>query len=178
MLVNELRIETKRLLLLPISYQCMTSLLDGTQTELEKQGYLICDDWITLEVLQYLDIIRSFMPPDMPPDGFFTWAIIERGSKLVIGDVGFKGPPNEMGVIDIGYGIAPCARGKGYATEAVLAMMEWAFSQPGVRRISAECLDDNGASIHILQKAGMKEMIRDGNTIFWEIKREAFVHEK
>ncbi len=175
--MNDLRVQTKRLLLLPISYACMTALLDGTQTELEQQGYLLCDDWITFDVLKYLDIIRSFMSSDEPPDGFFTWAIIEPASGLVIGDVGFKGRPNELGVVDIGYGIAACARGKGFATEAVSAMMSWAFSQPGVRRISAECLDDNAASIHILKKMGMREMLRDDNIIFWEIKREDFVYQ-
>ncbi len=173
--LNELKIETKRLLLLPISYGCMTQLLDGTQTELEKQGYLLCDDWITLDVLRYFDIIRSFMSEDQPPNGFYTWAVVERGSGLVIGDVGFKGAPNELGAVDIGYGIAPCAREKGYATEAVLAAMAWAFAQPGVRRISAECLEDNVASIHILKKSGMKELIRDGNVILWEIKRKDFL---
>lgn len=174
--MGELKIGTKRLMLLPISYNCMTELLDGTQTELERQGYLLCEDWITLEVLRYFDIIRSFMSPTLPPDGYFTWAVIERGSRLVIGDVGFKGPPNELGAVDIGYGIAPCARGKGYATEAVLAAMAWAFEQPRVRRILAECLQDNAASIHILKKIGMKEMFCEDNEIFFELKREDFVN--
>ncbi|MFA9381862.1 MAG: GNAT family N-acetyltransferase [Acetanaerobacterium sp.] len=172
----DIRVDTERLLLLPISYGCMRSLIDGTQTELEKQGFLICDDWISLEVLQYLDIIRALMSKDTAPDGFFTWAVIERDSRVIIGDVGFKGHPNELGVIDIGYGIAACARGKGYATEAVTALLAWAFSQPGARRVSAECLDDNSASIHILKKMGMKEIVRDGSTVFWEVKRDEFVN--
>ncbi len=169
-----LSVETERLLLLPMTYDCMTALLEQKETELEHQGYTLSEDWITLEVLQTLDILRSLMPKDAAPDGFYTWAVIEKQTKQVIGDVGFKGRPNDLGAIDIGYGLAESARGKGLATEAVLAMVEWAFSKPEVRRVSAESLHGNAASTCILQKIGMRQMLRDGDTVYWEIKREVY----
>ena len=170
-----IQVETDRLLILPMTDNFMTSILNETQTDLEIQGYLLCDGWITFEVLRYIDIIHSLIPDGYVVDGFYTWVIIDKSTGMIIGDIGFKGKPNELGVIDIGYGLAPCMRGRHIATEAVNAMLTWAFSQNKVRRISAECLDDNVASIHILSNAGMREIIRDGNTIFWEIKREQFM---
>ncbi len=173
--MEDLRVETERLLILPMSYSFMTNLLEGTQTDLELQGYLLCEGWVNMEVLSYVDIIRSLMPPEGTVDGFYTWAVIDKHTGMIIGDIGFKGRPNELGIIDIGYGLAPSARGRHIATEAVLAMLQWAFAQPGVRRVSAECLDDNTASVRILKNMGMREMLRDGNTIFWEVKREQFL---
>lgn len=172
--MNGLRIETERLLLLPISYDCMGELLEGKPCALEREGFALSDEWVTIELLRYFDILRSFMPPGGTPDGFYTWAIIERAARMVIGDVGFKGPPNELGAMDIGYGIAPASREKGYATEAVTAALRWVFAQPGVRRVSAECVEDNAPSVHILKKTGMREMLRDASTIYWELKNEDF----
>lgn len=173
--MDELRVETERLLLLPMSYEFMNALLDNRPTELEEQGYTLSEGWINLEVLNYVDILHSLIPEDRVIDGFYTWVIIERQARRIIGDVGFKGRPNELGVVDIGYGLAPAERGKHYATEAVRALLTWVFSQSGVRRVSAECAEDNIASIRILTNMGMQEMMRDGSTIFWELKKDQFV---
>lgn len=173
--MTELRVETERLLMLPMSFEFMNALLENRPTELEEQGYTLSEGWINLEVLNYVDILRSLMPKDRVIDGFYTWVIIEKHTRRIIGDVGFKGQPSELGVVDIGYGLAPAERGRHYATEAVRAMLSWVFSQPGIRRVSAECMDDNTPSIRILTKMGMQKMMRDGSTIFWELKKDQFV---
>jgi RimJ/RimL family protein N-acetyltransferase len=45
-------------------------------------------------------------------------------------------------------------RNRGYATEAAKALVEWAFEQPGVKRITAHCDQDNVASHRVVEKAG------------------------
>ena len=47
--------------------------------------------------------------------------VVERGSGKAVGGVGFFGAP-EQGRIEIGYSIVESRRGRGYATEAVIAM--------------------------------------------------------
>ncbi len=46
-------------------------------------------------------------------------------------------------------------RNRGYATEAARALVEWAFKQPGVARITAHCDQDNVASRRVVEKAGL-----------------------
>lgn len=70
-----------------------------------------------------------------------------------IGDVCFKGL-SSGGSVEIGYGLLPEFWGNGYATEAVMAMTEWASKQPGVKFIEAEAEDSNIASKRVLEKAG------------------------
>lgn len=57
---------------------------------------------------------------------------------------------------ELGYIFDPAYGGHGYATEAVTAMVAYAFDQLGVRRITAGCFADNLASVRILEKVGMR----------------------
>ena len=81
--------------------------------------------------------------------------IIERSSNTVIGSINLKGPPDESGDVEIGWGLNDDAHGKGYATEAATAVLEWAFEQPGVCSMSATIPDDNPASQRVAQRLGL-----------------------
>jgi RimJ/RimL family protein N-acetyltransferase len=94
--------------------------------------------------------------------------IVHTVDQAVIGDIGFIGRPDEEGNVEFGYSIVPEYRGKGYATEAARAIIEWAFKQPGVMRVTADCLNDNHASIRVLEKAGMRQIEPEGNLLCWE----------
>ena len=69
-----------------------------------------------------------------------------------IGDLGFKGPARES-TVEIGYGLLPAYEEKGYMTEAVQALIQWAFNS-GVVFVEAETDPDNKASQRILEKCG------------------------
>jgi RimJ/RimL family protein N-acetyltransferase len=56
----------------------------------------------------------------------------------------------------LGYIFDPAYGGRGYATEAVSAIIAHAFDRLGVRRITAACFADNLASVRILEKVGMR----------------------
>jgi RimJ/RimL family protein N-acetyltransferase len=78
--------------------------------------------------------------------------IIEQGRGLVVGGIGLFWPPAD-GRIEIGYGLVPSRRGLGYATEATLALVGFAFTLPGVRTIYADVDRLNRPSIRVLVKA-------------------------
>ena len=61
--------------------------------------------------------------------------------------------------VGFGYVIARSYQYKGYATEATLAMIQWAFQQPTIYRVNASTDVDNIASQRVLEKAGM---VREG----------------
>lgn len=70
-----------------------------------------------------------------------------------IGNLSFKGLGPD-GMAELGYGLRPGHCGKGYMTEAVRALAEWALSQPGVSRVEAETEPGNTASQRVLFRAG------------------------
>ncbi len=103
--------------------------------------------------------------------GWGIWIIIDREENVVVGDTGFKGRPDRDGTVEIGYGIAPAYRGRGYATEAVHALVRWAYAQPEVKRVVAESAPDNAASIRVLGKAGFRPTGVSEGLLRWEHSR-------
>ncbi|WP_319003535.1 GNAT family N-acetyltransferase [Bacillus shivajii] len=89
----------------------------------------------------------------------------------MIGDIGFKGKPNSSNTIEVGYGIIPSVQNKGYATEAVKEIINWAFSFSNVKKVVAECEYDNIASIKVLEKLHMTRTESVNNMLKWELKR-------
>lgn len=81
--------------------------------------------------------------------------LIETMDGLRVGDLCFKGLLAD-GSVEIGYGILTEYQGRGYATEAVGASVEWALTQPGVNRVEAETDPDNRASQRVLEKCGFR----------------------
>ncbi len=96
--------------------------------------------------------------------------MIDSSSKKVIGDVGFKGKPDH-GTVEIGYSVIPACRRQGYGFEAAKAIAEWALNHKEVHTIKAECEKDNMASVHLLEKLGMRCLAEDGDLLQWELHK-------
>ncbi|MEM1166561.1 MAG: GNAT family N-acetyltransferase [Planctomycetota bacterium] len=92
---------------------------------------------------------------DQPDLGHWSiWYAIDRAEHLLVGNVRFPSPPDERGVVEIRYAMADDERGKGYATEAVGAMSDWALGPGGAAAIRARVPVDNASAIRVLEKAG------------------------
>ncbi|MBI5384543.1 MAG: GNAT family N-acetyltransferase [Verrucomicrobia bacterium] len=103
----------------------------------------------------------------------FGFAVIHREHNLVIGGAGFKGPPDDEGMVEIGYGIVSAFEGRGYATEAAQALINFAVSDPRVRALRAHTLPTANASTRVLTKNGFArvgEVVdpEDGRVWRWE----------
>ena len=64
------------------------------------------------------------------------------------------GKPTERGEVEVGYSIMPSWQGSGLATEAVAALVDWAFSHADVQRVTAQTMPALAASIRVLEKNG------------------------
>jgi ribosomal-protein-alanine N-acetyltransferase len=98
-----------------------------------------------------------------------TRLIVHTTDRTLIGETGFHGSPDESGTVEVGYSIIPAYRGQGFASEATRVLIDRALSRPGIHRITAECLDDNVASLKVLQKLGMKRVDSAGGTLRFEL---------
>jgi ribosomal-protein-alanine N-acetyltransferase len=90
--------------------------------------------------------------------GWSTWYFLlpadENHSALAIGIGGFTGKPSEHGIVEVGYSVIPAHQGRGYASEALAALIEWAFSHDEVRAVTAQTLAELVGSIRVLEKNG------------------------
>jgi len=89
--------------------------------------------------------------------GFGPYAVVERLKLEAIGYCGLFYFPDVNGQpeVEIGYRLARTAWGKGYATEAALAVRDYAFTTLGLKRLIAIIDPSNTASIRVAQKLGM-----------------------
>ncbi|OHX52516.1 GNAT family acetyltransferase [Planococcus salinarum] len=145
-----MKLETERLLIVPCTAEVVTVLTEQNY----KNGPQV---WGHLEKLAEDPSILYWGP----------WLALLKSNSTVIGDLGFKGKPDNKGAVEIGYGLLEEYWHKGYATEAVGALMDWAWQQ-GVRKIKAETLRGNPASIRVLEKLGMNVAIKSDDMIYWE----------
>ncbi|HLX91343.1 MAG TPA: GNAT family N-acetyltransferase [Puia sp.] len=80
------------------------------------------------------------------------WIVIERVTREIVAELGFKGVPSGQGEIEISYGTMYQHRGKGYMTEAVSGMIDWAKGLLNVKFVIAETDVGNKASMKVLRK--------------------------
>lgn len=134
-------IKTKRMTLQPMTVEQLREKIENTSDRDMKQAYT--------EMLEGCENHEADLLWYIP------WKMILKENNQWIGDLAFKGAPVD-GVVEIGYGLEPEYEGKGYMTEAVKCMTEWAFSNEGVYFVEAETASDNIASQRLLTKNGFK----------------------
>lgn len=81
------------------------------------------------------------------------WGIAIKGEQHIIGTVGFNSYENNHKAT-IGYDLQTLYWGKGYATEALRAVINFGFQSLGINRIEAEIMTGNLASEKVLSKLG------------------------
>ena len=74
----------------------------------------------------------------------------------MIGTIGAYDCDQEKNQIEVGFSIERASWGKGYAAEALRAVLEYLTVQEGIARVTAWCASDNTASKRTLEKAGMR----------------------
>ncbi len=85
-----------------------------------------------------------------------VWAIEIRESGRMIGTMGIHNVNLEVGSVEAGYALHPDAWGKGYATEALKAVIGAVFEQSPIDRIEAHHVAEHIASGRVIEKAGMQ----------------------
>lgn len=82
------------------------------------------------------------------------WAAVRRSDDRLIGSFGLKRTDWRGGSSEIGYWVAPWARGEGLAVEAVQAIGRWLLDEQGFERLVLRAAPGNTASLRVAQKAG------------------------
>ena len=97
--------------------------------------------------------------------GFGYWMVEERASRSFAGEVGFADfrreiTPSIDGIPELGWALAPCFHGRGYATEAVRAAQGWGEANLQSRRSVCLIHPENLPSLRVANKCGFREWTR------------------
>ena len=122
------------------------------------------------------DIVEMSGRSPGEPGGWVQFTVEERGGGRIVGDVGLSVADGEPGVIKVGYTIDPAFQGLGYATEAIRALVEYAFETLGAEVVRAHASAENAPSIRVAEKIGMRlvERVehREGDEVWFGVRYE------
>ena len=150
-------IETDRLLLTEIQLEDASAIFK-LFSNLSVIEYYDLDAFTGVE--QARELIAMFQSRYAAATGI-RWAIRLKNSRNIVGTCGFNSWSSKMRNAVIGYDLMPMFWGKGYASEAVRAIIQAAFagSLPcgPLNRIQADTVPGNNASEALLHRLGFKE---------------------
>lgn len=175
-----IKLETPRLTLIAGTLEMAEAELSDMNTLEHLVGAKFPSNWPPpLNDENSMKWFREYLKTNPGASGWVMWYICLRmpdNSLTAVGGGGFKGFPDENGTVEIGYSIMEKNQRNGYATEAVTALKEWAFTFPTVKKIVAQTFPELIPSRKVLEKCGFKfkgQGFEEG-TILYEFIRAAY----
>lgn len=171
-----MRIETRHLVLVSHNPRALAALLESEEAYEKKAGRRIASGVREFLLSGSADYLTEVLDGTEPDPWKFGFAIEHKIDQVTIGLCGFAGPPDDDGAVEIAYSIAPAYQGKGLATEAAGALIEFALKDPRVKKICAHTLADANASTRVLEKCGfwkVREIIDAENSLIWRWERKS-----
>ncbi len=173
-------IHTTRLDLFPLSAEAVEALLLGDAGRLfDLTGATFREPTAPPPYMaEAMPVVRDRLRARPEEAPWWNWLIVDRDGRAV-GSVAFGGPVNAEGAVLVGYAIYTDHEGRGYATEAVRAMVAWAFTQPGIREVRALAPVWNTPALRVAENVGMRPVAADedddvGEVLLYAISAPAF----
>ncbi|KKC38744.1 hypothetical protein WH87_07445 [Devosia epidermidihirudinis] len=125
-----------------------------------------------LEAVEVIEMLRFLAQVTRLKIDPAAWMIVYDGE--VVGLCSITKPFSKPGMVEIGYGIAPERRGRGFATQAVQALIELLSSDRRIHVVTADTAVDNLSSQGVLEKNGFLQVggridPADGAVISWQL---------
>ena len=157
--VSNTEVVSERLSLVPLSLELMQALQRGDRESAQTMAdYRIPADWPEgmESVLRFRIDIALAQPETLPL--LLRARVLRSDPAVVVGRIGFHGPADDTGMLEIGYEVFPPYRRRGYAREAVVAMFRWAQLDPAVLRFRASVSPVNEPSRNLVTGLGFLEV--------------------
>ena len=123
----------------------------------------IPSEWLEAKWLMEMRLAKMRENPATEP--WLLRAVGLRETRTMVGFIGFHTLPGAdylssyaRDSVEFGYTIFPDYRGKGYASEAAQALMDWATRQHHVMRFVVSISPSNEPSLRIAQKFGFRKV--------------------
>jgi [ribosomal protein S5]-alanine N-acetyltransferase len=142
-----------------LSSTAMTALLDGDLARASAAAGVALTEFFLTDKARWLWRFRlDQMTSDPRSEGWITRAVVGAPESAVVGYAGFHGPPDEAGMVEIGYSVAPDYRRQGYARAMLTALVHRAATEAGVRTVRVTISPDNAASLATISGFGFVEV--------------------
>lgn len=171
------RVATDRLVLIPASGKIARADASDSDDFGSMLGVVVPRSWPPELFGKHRDRLADLLEQRPNECGWWSWYITYSIEGLpagtLVGSIGFAGPPDVNGHVQIGYAILKDYRGQGFATESLGGLIDWAFESTDVQRISGETFADMPVSISVMTRNGMQH-VGDGvepGTVRYEITR-------
>jgi len=166
-------LETEKLRLIPLDAQNLRWSIEDRRKMEKNLGVKITDTELEEPVKKAMRTsLKRILGNKKDYLWFTSWEITLKIENRIIGGLCFKGCPDEKGRVEIGYGMQDEYRCKGYATEAVKELINWAFTQEKVLSIIAETEKDNLPSHRVLEKIGMEKYEEKEKMFWWRMRKK------
>jgi [ribosomal protein S5]-alanine N-acetyltransferase len=176
---SNLRLQTPRLELVAATVEMLQADLAGREKLAEALGVEVPAAWPPInwerEPIEYL-IHWIQRRPDSP--GWFAWyctllpspsgrgaggegclankLVDSKVQNILIGGLGFLGPPSAAGESVVGYSLLADFHRQGYCPEALAALVDWAFSHAELKSLLIRTLLGHRPSIRVAEKLGFE----------------------
>src|SRR5438477_908545 len=111
-----LQIETPQLRLVPCTVAAAQAAMTDRAAFESLLGVRVPDDWPAEDLRDFLPVYHRLVDAQAASQGWGIWLMLDPAERALAGDIGFKGPPDDLHTVEIGYSVLPAFRGRGYAT--------------------------------------------------------------
>lgn len=131
-----------------LSAHALAALAAGDREAAERHTGEPISDFLLGEGCRWLWRLRTDQVREEPASE--DWVVrlaVSVPDGVVVGHAGFHGPPDENGMVEVGYTVDPDFRRRGYARAMLAELIRWAASDERVRVVRASISPDNAASL-------------------------------
>lgn len=119
---------------------------------------------------------KELAPWSLESTHWLTWIIHETASGNDVGLISIYTRNREKLTAEVGFIILEACKGKGYATEAIRLIIDFAMDTFGFKKFTAVCSEEHAASRRVLEKAGMNldEIVPESTEIDGRMVNDCF----
>jgi|WetSurMetagenome_2_1015567.scaffolds.fasta_scaffold04807_6 [ribosomal protein S5]-alanine N-acetyltransferase len=165
-------LETSRLLIKPLTCDELKKYVNSEKDFANEYGYKPSAsgvDEATKEAIKN-DLLPCLENLNEDFEFSTMWILIEKKTQTILGGFCFHGLPDSRGEVEIGYGTDSTCRNKGYMTEVIKKIVEWATGTEKVKAIKAETENENISSYRVLEKNGFILCKRNKTSSIWKLE--------
>ena len=162
-------LDTPRMALIPSSSPHLQADLTGREELAALLGVRVPPDWPPTLVGEDRTALARRLDRQPTLTGWLPWYWVAHDDKppVLVGLGGFGGPPDQDGCVSLSYSVVTSHQRRGYATEAVGALVSWALGASSVQQVEAEPLPRMLDSIAVLERTGFVRADTSSPTGLW-----------